>query len=296
LGKSSKKLAKNQKTNKLIELKNQIENCKAIGKYNEALEIVVQLLELKCYDVEVLFMAAELYFLEKDYERCAVWINKTLEFDSTHVGARILLSQICFLQNRQQDGLSVLEFVLSGKKSLMVDQTDQIKALIMSSGLICEVISDTYPHIASFIIANNIQSAESVDLKKIELEEVVVDANPVQTQELSTSLVQDLKKEIQVKKISLQEKIKLYNFSAGQAYYENRFDDAKVLLLAALELDEYSLETLRNLVLLMKVQGDKVLALQYAAKLPTTDFALLQFIKEDKLKKSSIESRFFHYF
>jgi len=78
----------------------------------------------------------------------------------------------------------------------------------------------------------------------------------------------------------LQEKITLYNSSAGQAYYEGQLGDAEILLLAALELDEYNVESLRNMVLLAVAAHDTIGALQYAAKLPTTDFVLLKLIKD----------------
>jgi len=92
--------------------------------------------------------------------------------------------------------------------------------------------------------------------------------------------VETLKMEISNKKVSLQEKITLYNSAAGQAYYEDQLGDVEILLLAALELDEYNVESLRNMVLLAVAAHDTVGALQYATKLPTTDFALLKLIKD----------------
>ncbi len=109
---------------------------------------------------------------------------------------------------------------------------------------------------------------------------VVVDQEAEGVKEVVQS-VQALKKEVANKKVSLQEKITLYNSFAGQAYYEDQLGDAEILLLAALELDEYNVESLRNMVLLAVAAHDTVNALQYAEKLPTTDFVLLKFIKDN---------------
>ena len=155
-----------------------------------------------------------------------------------------------------------------------------------------------YPHITEFM--NNLKTAEvlpglnpseeCIHLKK----NVTVDQEAEKVKEVVS--VQTLKMEIANKKVSLQEKITLYNSAAGQAYYEDQFGDAEILLLAALELDEYNVESLRNMVLLAVAAHDTIGALKYAEKLPTTDFVLLQFIKKGEIQKLSVESRFFHHF
>jgi len=288
MGKSSKKLAKNQKKNKLVELKAKITEYKEAGNVKEALDIVIELFNLKCYDVEVLFDAAELYFLDGDYERAAVWADKTMEFEGSHIGARILLSRICFLQNRPKDGLAVLEFILNTTKHLTDQQAEAIQEILESLESSTSELCAEYPHITEFMNpAGNLkkaevlpslnQSKESIDLKKNLV--ITVDQEAEGFDDIVQS-VQTLKMEIANKKVSLQEKITLYNSSAGQAYYEGQLGDAEILLLTALELDEYNVESLRNMVLLAVAAHDTIGALQYAAKLPTTDFVLLKLIKD----------------
>lgn len=289
MGKSSKKLAKNQKKNKSTELKAKITEYKEAGNIKEALDVVVELFNLKCYDVEVLFDAAELYFLDGDYERAAVWADKTMEFEPTHVGARILLSQICFLKNRPKDGLAVLEFILNTTQPLTDQEIEQIQGSLESLDSSTRELCIAYPNITNFMNSvENLeeseklptlnQSEECIGLKKTVT--VVVDQEAEGVKEVVQS-VQALKKEVANKKVSLQEKITLYNSFAGQAYYEDQLGDAEILLLAALELDEYNVESLRNMVLLAVAAHDTVNALQYAEKLPITDFVLLKFIKDN---------------
>lgn len=288
MGKASKKLAKNQKKNKLVELKAKIIEYKETGKIKEALDIVIELFNLKCYDVEVLFDAAELYFLDGDYERATVWANKTMEFEGGHIGARILLSRICFVEDRPKDGLAVLEFILNTTQHLTDQQTEQIQEILASLESPTSKLFIEYPHITEFMHpVDNIeksvvlprlnQSEERIELKK----NLVVTDQEVEGFHDIVQSVQTLKMEIANKKVSLQEKITLYNSAAGQAYYEDQLGDAEILLLAALELDEYNVESLRNMVLLAVAAHDTVGALQYAAKLPTTDFALLKLIKKN---------------
>lgn len=288
MGKASKKLAKNQKKNKLTALKAKIIEYKETGKIKEALDVVVELFTLKCYDVEVLFDAAELYFLDGDYERATVWANKTMDFESGHIGARILLSRICFLQNRPQDALAVLEFILNTTQHLTDQQTEQIQEILASLENPTSELFIEYPHITEFmnllenlekseILPDLNQSEEHIDLKKNVT--VVVDQEAEGVNDVVQS-VKTLKMDIANKKVSLQEKITLYNSAAGQAYYEDQLGDAEILLLAALDLDEYNVESLINMVLLAVAAHDTIGALQYATKLPTTDFALLKLIKD----------------
>ncbi len=282
LGKASKKLAKNQKKNKLVELKAKITEYKEAGNVKDALDIVIELFNLKCYDVEVLFDAAELYFLDGDYDRAAVWANKTMEFEGGHIGARILLSRICFLKNRPKDGLAVLEFILNTTQHLTDQQAEQIQEILESLESSTSELCAEYPHITEFM--NNLKTAEVLPGLNQSEEHIHLKKNVTVDQEAETVKevvsVQTLKMKIANKKVSLQEKITLYNSSAGQAYYEDQLGDAEILLLAALELDEYNVESLRNMVLLAVAAHDTIGALQYAAKLPTTDFALLKLIKD----------------
>jgi len=223
MGKASKKLAKNQKKNKLVELKAKITEYKEAGNVKDALDIVIELFNL----------------------------NTTQ-----------------YLTDQQTEQIkAILDFLESPVRELFIE----------------------YPHIIEFMNpVENLEKSELLpslnhseeDINRDDTLVFSVDQEAEGIQEVVQS-VQILKEEIAHKKVSLQEKITLYNSAAGQAYYENQLGDAEILLLAALELDEYNVESLRNMVLLAVAAHDTVGALQYAAKLPTTDFVLLKFIKDN---------------
>lgn len=292
MGKTSKKMAKKQQGNKIVdqqkkilELKKKIEEYKKVGKYEEALSIVIDVLQMKCYDTDVIFDAAELYFMAGDYERAMVWINKTMEFEPGHLGARILLTRICMLGDRADSGLGILEVVLkTGHQQLTSAQKNQVEEMLEYYRYTSneDELKKMYPHVAEFLGLTPPSDVEKiVDVVTEPIEEFIENVTESQkTDNEAVKSVEVVKNEIMMKSISLQEKITLCNSFAGAYYYENKLMDARNMLQAALLMDEYNGETLRNMVVLSLACKDKDSAIQYAAKLPQTDFALLKLIKD----------------
>lgn len=309
MGKASKKITKKQKEKQVGEqqervpkLKNQITELKAAEKYEDALKVVSELFQLKCFDIDVIFAAAELYFLDGDYERATVWVNKTMEFDASHIGARILLARICMQQDRTKDAINVVEFILrTMRQQLTEDQRTELEDIINY----CKWTSEEdepltdYPNITEFLEIPSLQNVEEpqevveslIETAVDEAEEPAVETAVMEdtAESIQVDVMQEtaapqsaeaVKAEIMAKKASLQEKISLCNSFAGAYYYEGRLVDAETLLLASLALDEYNAETLRNLAWLALDRDDAAGALQYAARLPQTDFALIRAIKE----------------
>jgi len=304
LGKASRKVAKKQQKIKVgeqnkesAELKQRIAAYKAAGNYEDALLLVIELLERKCYDVEVLFDAAELYFMAEDYERTSIWINKTLEFDPGHIGARILLAHICMLSDRLEDALKLLEFLLRTAKERMTEaEYTKIEELLEYFKYTRDIdeLKQDYPHIAAFLkievdtisttmeaVPETAQSAQSGSAQHVEQDVVMAEKQPSEKEAGTASVnMEQVKKEIAAKQVSLQQKISLYNSFAGACFFENRLQDAALLLEEALQIDPYHTETLCNMVEISLEQGDKERALQYMADLPITDFSLLKKIRE----------------
>ena len=81
--------------------------------------------------------------------------------------------------------------------------------------------------------------------------------------------------EIAGKPVALTVKIHLYNTFAGAYFFKKDYASAKAFLEAAAAIDPQDGETLRNLAMLAHEQGQQEQALDYAAKLPRTDFVLL---------------------
>ena len=97
--------------------------------------------------------------------------------------------------------------------------------------------------------------------------------------EESTDL-ENILQEIAAKPVSLNEKIKLYNSFAGACYYDNKWEDAAVLLDKALEIDTQQEMSLRNMAYVMLAQGNTGKALEYASRMEVMDFGLLRDIKK----------------
>ena len=84
--------------------------------------------------------------------------------------------------------------------------------------------------------------------------------------------------EIMGKDASLLAKIDLFNAFAGSYLLAHDYAVAEELLAKALELDAYHQQTLINMAVLFKMQGDQEKAFACAAKLPQTDFRLLKLL------------------
>ena len=123
------------------------------GKYAEAIETLAELVKGDDIKPEFMYDAAYAYFMVGDYERAGQWINHTLSYAPGHIPVRILLARLLILQERQDDGLAVFDFVLDkGADTLTEAQRDEIEESVefygRSEG---EKIRRSYPHIAALL-------------------------------------------------------------------------------------------------------------------------------------------------
>lgn len=123
------------------------------GKYAEAIETLAELVKGDDIEPEFMYDAAYAYFMVGDYERAGQWINHTLSYAPGHIPVRILLARLLILQERQDDGLAVFDFVLDkGADTLTEAQRDEIEEIVefygRSEG---EKIRRLYPHIAALL-------------------------------------------------------------------------------------------------------------------------------------------------
>lgn len=114
---NKKKKKENTVNNELIALKKKMKEQYAAEEYVEALDTMAEIAQHKKMDPEIMFMGATCYFMTGDYERSVNWINNTLTYDPQNVGARILLSRICILQDNLDQGLKILDFVAANQQS-----------------------------------------------------------------------------------------------------------------------------------------------------------------------------------
>ena len=123
------------------------------GKYAEAIETLAELVKGDDIKPEFMYDAAYAYFMVGDYERAGQWINHTLSYAPGHIPVRILLARLLILQERQDGGLAVFDFVLDkGADTLTEAQRDEIEEIVefygRSEG---EKIRRSYPHIAALL-------------------------------------------------------------------------------------------------------------------------------------------------
>ena len=160
MGKVSRKLKKKQlqeeNVGRLAEaqeledtLLQQIED----GTYPEALETLAKLAEKKAVSPKAMYAGSYAYFMLGDYERAAIWIDNTLQFDPGHVAARILLARLCILQEKVDEGLSIFNLLADKFLSAMSEEEkDEIESLAGFYGRNePDRISEKYPSLAKFL-------------------------------------------------------------------------------------------------------------------------------------------------
>ena len=294
MGRANRKMIKNnqkkqgvQKDVVLWEAKKKIQELQGEGHFDEALEKIIELLDVKNYDGDILFAAADTYFMVGDYERASVWVNNTFDYEPGHIGARILLARICMLKEKIEEALDIMEFVLrTTNEKLQPDETEKVDEILdyfrYTQDL--EKLASSHPYTAKFMgitLTETLAEVDSKSNKRIELAEEDVKENLKNANQEAEKSSAAVKEEILQKDVSLQEKIVLLNSFAGAYYYENRVEDARVLLLAANSIDNHNDMTLKNLVILALDEKNQTLALEYAALMNKMDFSVIKMIKEN---------------
>ncbi|MGP1471063.1 MAG: tetratricopeptide repeat protein [Schwartzia sp. (in: firmicutes)] len=125
----------------------------AAGEYTTAIDTLAKLIQGNDIQPEFMYDAAYAYFMVGDYERAGQWINNTLSYAPDHLSIRILLARLLMIEEREDDGLAVLEFVLDkGGDSLTAAQRKEIGETLTFLGDDARAkLRDEYPHVAAFL-------------------------------------------------------------------------------------------------------------------------------------------------
>ena len=125
----------------------------AAGEYTAAIDTLAKLIQGNDIQPEFMYDAAYAYFMVGDYERAGQWINNTLSYAPDHLSVRILLARLLMIEEREDDGLAVLEFVLDkGGDSLTAAQRKEIGETLTFLGDDARAkLRDAYPHVAAFL-------------------------------------------------------------------------------------------------------------------------------------------------
>lgn len=282
MGKNIKKLNKKKNQQNIKAENQQIKELKAAlmqqmqdMKYADALSTLSELLEKQCYDPDMIYQGAQAYFLIGDYERAASWVDNTLHFAPQHIGARLLLAKICLLEERTDDAMALYTFVLQNyPQGVSEAQREDIKeGADYTWRTDREWLLENYPLVANLC---NVKEPQIVPVNNVNPQNMDDKVESSEQGNDETASAEDIVKQVLGKDISLTEKVKLLNTFAGGYFVGKDFANAQLLLEKALAIDNHHSKTLANLAILAKMQGDVDKALAYVAKMPETDFLLLQ--------------------
>jgi len=282
----------------------------ATEEYAQVLELLAELIKVKDIKPDLLYKGAYSYFMLGDYERAAQWVNNTLNYDPQHVEARILLARLCFIQDRDDDGLAIYEFLAANFLDRMTqEQKEQIKD---SSEYYVrrdrEKLQKNYPHLSELLqVKENVTATESAEtatepaasgalsaLQRLKAklqavqakhEETPVESTPVTEKNVAQVNNEQITAEKQIAEIqeracSLREKVQIFNKFAAAAYIAADYPLAESYLKAALQLDDGDTQTVRNMAMVQAAMGNGDKAQALAARLPEVDFAFLYLLKE----------------
>lgn len=283
---------KNAKTASVDETKRKLVVQMANEEYGEALGTVAAMIEQGIEDSDAFYDASYAYFMSGDYERATQWVDNTLRLAPQHLGARILLTRICFMEERTSDGLAIAEFVLKNyAAALSAEDKEELAEMLDCYGTAKEdEIRAGYPAIARFLQMVGAGMAQQDAFRPLAPQVQRVAPQPLPsaqfTQQPAPSGVADdeaqalrLTQEILAKDVALVEKVRLFNSFAGGFYLAGSFPAAKHLLKQALTLDAHDEMTLRNVGYTLAALGERDAALSLAAQMKTPDFGLLSMIR-----------------
>ena len=285
--------------------------------YVAAMDVMAEIAANSKIDAEVMYWGALCYFHTGDYDRAARWINNALNYNSNGVKERILLSAICIAEGRYEDGIRVMEAVLSGgMDNIAASDRAFMMEVLAPVRYGYEDILARYPQTEAMLkdkseIAGEQEAEESAATALAKLREMLgrkkaggkaelsveeenkpsvvaqetfVDGNIDLTESKCPADkkfdVNDTIQQIMGKKASLQEKIKLLNAFAGGCYQSDDCQAACKLLEKALELDACAPEILKNMAYVCLADGDKEKAMEFVSRMPMVDFGLLYAMKQ----------------
>ena len=249
--------------------------------YAEAINILSELIEAGCREEEIMVHGAKDYYQLGDYERAGKWVDVTLNFAPNNLEVRILLAHLCLLNDRIDDALSVLEFILkNGGQNLPLEQQEDMEDMLAYYGKHeAEMLKEEYPLCWQFIARDEQKAAEAEPSVSDDTDDTMEEEDENTEETVKEHTVDDIAgiiAEIEQKEISLQEKSRLLNSFAASYYYQKELGAAARLLDAALRIDVCHNNTLRNMAMVQNELGNKEEALKLAGKMSETDFVLLK--------------------
>lgn len=159
------------------ELKKRMEQQVAEQEYVDAMDTMAEIAKMKQMDADIMYMGAYCYVMTDDNQRAITWINHCLSYAPDHIPARILLGRICMVEDRNEDGLKVFNFLLEKLENRLSEENKaELEELLdyyrYSES---EMVVEKYPSVANFL---GLEDEEEVSVP-VAVEEKVVETKPV---------------------------------------------------------------------------------------------------------------------
>lgn len=307
MGRANRKMNKNKKKKEqemqsamVQKLREELSTLFAEEKYSDVINKLAELVQAGDHDPEMLYSGAYSYFMIGDYERAAGMVENVLTFAPGHLAARILLARICILEDRTDDSLAIFDFVLEhSENQLTQEQREDMEDILEYYGRNeAEHLQADFPHVAAFlglapaatsaaapvpkassftVPAAPVEPAASVTVPEAPAVEAPI-AAPAAPQAAAAESVEAEIQAVMGKDASLSDKVRLLQAFAGGHFTAGEYAAAAKLLETALTIDGQDANVIRNLAVLAKRMGKVDKALELAARMPQTDFLLLDFL------------------
>lgn len=297
---------------KIVQTKEKIAQLKAAEQYNEALEEIIALFDGNSVDTELLFETADIYWLSGDYERAAVWAEKTLSFSAKHPQAQLLLAKVYGFQDKESECLKALDQFFEGREEISDEMRSEVEDLLEYFDVedMDEKLEGEYPDLWRFVQGDVSSESSEPDVSAFAPEERAEIAAKPLTQErpyiaqaeafptLSATVASHAEQKeldpyaclyhrpieaviqaILAQPLSLVGKVDLFLHFA--VYYYTRCDTAKTIMLLkqAYLIDDHDPLVLKNIGFVLSQMGDKAGALEFLPKIKEKDLMVLHQIK-----------------
>ena len=292
----------------LIGLKKQMIRQYEDGNFVDAMDTMAQIAELKTMDPEIMLLGAKCYYETGDYERAITWINSTLEYSPGNIGARILLSKICLMDNNPEKGLIILNMIVEKMQSALSEKDKSIITELLDN---CKSkmpdLLKGYPVLFNYLTGNQTKNKVSENDQKVSgkvenatptkaevavnrlkallnrnkicgKKEPITNQDNCKRQKGDSNSPEEIINNVVNQGISLRDKVKILNTYAGNMFINKQYHDSLQLLNEALKIDAQDEYVLRNLIYVHIAMNNLEKAMQYAALLPMTDFSVLDAI------------------
>ena len=152
LNNKKQKKQENAAVAELIELKKKMKEQYKAGEYVDAMDTMAEIAQHKKMDPEIMYMGASCYFMTGDYERAAKWVGDALTYDPKNIAARLLLARLCFVEDKPEDGFTILNFVVEKYAGGIRDEENKIllEMLEYCSDNMAELMSQYSPLVEYF--------------------------------------------------------------------------------------------------------------------------------------------------